>query len=133
MRDSALQSFVDRMRDQTTCEYVVLAYVMDPAHEALQPVAVAARELGSDDARLMLHIPTDFPTVVSVRHLDYMNILIEDWREIPNDRLGDLFRELRELSSGPLRAQSYGFCSIGELPRLVKEVLGANEQLKVDG
>lgn len=122
------------MRDQSTCEYVVLAYVSDPAQVGLLPVAVAARELGSDDTRgLMLHVPAVLGTVVSRRHLDYMHELFEGWREVASDKLDDLFRELRELSSGPLRTQNCGFCFIGDLARLVNQILGTNEQLKVDG
>jgi hypothetical protein len=122
------------MRDQDTCEYVVLAYVSDPAHQAFLPVVVAARELGSDDARgLMLHVPAVLAMVVSERHLDYMHELFEGWREVADDKLSDLFRELRELSSGLLRTHGYGFCSVGDLPRLVNEVLKIDEHLRVDG
>jgi hypothetical protein len=53
--------------------------------------------------------------------------------EATSDKLDELFRELRELSSGPLRTQNYGFCSIGGLPQFVNQILGANEQLKIDG
>jgi hypothetical protein len=95
---------------------------------------VAARELGADGAQgLMLHVPAVLATVVSDRHLEYMHELFEDWRAVASDRLDDLFRELRELSSGPLRAQGYGFCSIDDLPRLVNEALKTDEHLKVDG
>jgi hypothetical protein len=121
------------MRDQSTCEYVVLAYTSDLADEAPSPLAVAARELTSDDARLMLHVPAVFGAAVSKRHVDYIYELFEDWRGAASERLDNLFRELRELSSGPLRTLNYGFCSCGDLPRLVNEVLGANEQLNVDG
>jgi hypothetical protein len=120
-------------RDQATCEYIVLAYALDPAREAVSPVAVAIRELDSDDARLMLHVPTLLGAVVSKRHLDYIHELLGNWRGVASDELDNLFRELRELSSGPLRTQNYGFCSYCDLPRLVNEVLGANEQLKADG
>ena len=81
----------------------------------------------------MLHVPAVLGTVVSERHLEYMHELFEGWREVANDKLDDLFRDLRELSSGPLRTQSYGFCSIGDLPRLVNEALKTDEHLKVDG
>jgi hypothetical protein len=122
------------MRDQPTCEFVVLTYASDPAHVSLLPVAIAARELGSDDARgLMLHVPVVLGTVVSKRHLDYIYELFAGWREVTSDKLDDLFRELRELSSGPLRTQNYGFCSIGDLSQLVDQILGANEHLIVDG
>jgi hypothetical protein len=134
MRGRVLQPSMERMRDQDTCEYVILAYASDSALEALSPIVVAARELGSDDARgLMLHVPAVLTTVVSQRHLEYMYELFEDWREVTNGKLDDLFRELRELSSGPLRTHGYGFCSIGDLPRLVNDALKTDEHLIVDG
>lgn len=122
------------MSDQPTCEFVVLAYVSDPAQEGLLPVVVATRELGSDaDRRLILHVPAVLGTVVSKRHLDYMYELFEGWRAAGSDRLDDLFRELQELSSGPLRTLTHGFCLIGELPQLVNQILGSNEHLEIDG
>jgi hypothetical protein len=134
MAERVLHSLTDRMRDQDTCEYIILAYASDPAHQALSPVVVAARELGSDDARgLMLHVPAVLATAVSEGHLEYIYELFEDWRQVTDDRLDDLFRELRELSSGPLRTHGYGFCSIGDLPRLVNEALKTDEHLRVDG
>jgi hypothetical protein len=114
------------MMDQPTCEFVVLAYVSDVAQGDLLPVAFAARELGSDDARgLILHVSAVLGTVVSKPHLDYMYEIFEDWREASSDKLDDLFRELRELSAGPLRTQNYGFCPIGDLTKLVNQVFEA--------
>lgn len=134
MRDQLLQPSMGRMRDQVTCEYVILAYASDPAHQALSAVVVATRVLDSDDAGgLTLHVPAVLATVVSERHLEYMHELFEGWREVANDKLDVLFRELRELSSGPLRTHGYGFCAIGEIPRLVNEALKTDEHLKVDG
>jgi hypothetical protein len=117
------------MEHQVKCEFVVLAYASDATQEGLLPVAIAARELGSGDARgLMLHVRTVLETRVSKRHLDYLHELFESWGEMARDQIDALFRELRELSSGPLRAQDAGYCSIGDLPRLVNQVLGAYEQ-----
>jgi hypothetical protein len=116
------------MEHQLKCEFIVLAYASDVIQEHDFPIAIAARELGPDCSRgLMLHIPA-VRTAVSERHLDYLYELFESWRELADNQLEGLFRELRELGSGPLRTREVGYCSIGDLPRLVNQVLGANEQ-----
>jgi hypothetical protein len=114
---------------QPKCEFVVLAYAADATQKDLFPVAIAARELGPASARgLMLHVRAVLETSVSKRHLDYLHELFESWGEMARDQIDALFRELRGLSSGPLRAQDIKYCSIDDLPRLVNEILGANEQ-----
>lgn len=116
------------MEHQLECEFVVLAYASDATQEGLLPVAIAARELSSGEARgLILHVPAVLGTTVSRHHLDYLYELFESWREVARDRLDDLFHELRELSAGPLRTQDAGYCSSRDLPRLVNQVFGANE------
>jgi hypothetical protein len=117
------------MEHQLECEFIVLAYASDAIREDDCPIAIAARELGPDRSRgLMLHVPAVLGTSLRKRHLDYLHELFESWRELANDQLEALFRELRELGTGPLRTREVGYCSIGELPRLVNQVLGANEQ-----
>jgi hypothetical protein len=58
------------MRDQSTCEYVVLGYASDSAQEELSPVVVAARTSSDDRRGLMLHVPSVLGTIASKRHLD---------------------------------------------------------------
>jgi hypothetical protein len=117
------------MEHQLQCEFVVLAYASDVTQEDLLPVVIAARELGPERTRgLMLHVPAVFGTAVSKRHLDYLHELFESWRAVANDQLEALFRELRELGSGPLRTQDAGYCRVDDLPGLVNRLFGANEQ-----
>jgi hypothetical protein len=116
------------MEHQLQCEFIVLAYASDTTQDELLPIAIAARELASENARLMLHVPAVLGATVSKRHLDYMHELFESWREVANDQLDALFREFRELSAGPLRTQDAGYCPLEDLPRLVNRVLGADEQ-----
>jgi hypothetical protein len=111
------------MNEELKCEFIVLAYVSDPLQKSLSPVAVIGRELGSGNTRrLLLHVATVLQTVASKRHLDYLHDLFESWREVAGDGIDILFQEIGELSSGPLRAISSGFCSINDLPRVVGHV-----------
>jgi hypothetical protein len=120
------------MADQPTCEFVVLAYVSDPTQETLLPIAVAGRELSLGKPRgLILHVAVVVGTTVSERHQEYLYDLFESWRTLDNDKLDELFRDIRELSSGPLRTQDSGFCSSDDLPRLAGEVLGPHQKMDV--
>ena len=111
------------MECQLECEFVVLAYASEATQENLMPVAIAPGELSEDARGLMLHVPAVFGTIVSKRHLDYLYELFESWGEVANDQLDALFRQIGELSSGPLRALDAGYCSLRDLPRMVNRVL----------
>ncbi len=116
------------MTDRPTYEFVVLAYVSDPMRQDFLPVAVAGRQLGSNTTgTLALHVAAVLRNIVSKGHLDYLDDLFASWRDVSGDQLDSLFRELRELSSGPLRTQETGFCSIEDFPRI------ADRALRVDG
>lgn len=118
------------MKDQPECEFIVLAYVLDRTQDTMSPVAVVAREVAAKTEQgLILHLAAVIGTVASKRHLEYLYELFGSWQGMAGDRLGALFEELRELSSGPLRIHSSGSCSIGDLSHVVNQALGANEEL----
>lgn len=118
------------MTSSLTAEFVVLAYVPDPTREEMVPIAVAAREVGTvDNARLVLYVIPTLAKLVSKRHLDYLNELLQSWRQVSGDEVATLFCQLQELSRGPLSVQRSGSCAIGDLPQLATRVLGPNEAL----
>ncbi len=93
-----------------------------PSKRGLLPIAIAARELGLDKPDgLVLHVAIIVETVVSERHLEYLYDLVASWRELVSDKLDALFREMRELSSGPLRTQYSGFCFSLDFSRFIDQ------------
>jgi hypothetical protein len=117
-------------KNQPTCEFVVLGHAQGSLDAALTPVGIVVRELGwNSTPELRLYVPAVLGTTLSQPHLDYLHELFQDWRSTPNEGLDALFSELRELSSGPLRAQESGRCSMNELPGLVNRVLGTTRHL----
>ncbi len=118
------------MTSSLTAEFVVLAYVPDPTREEMVPIAVAAREVGTvDNARLLLYVIPTLAKLVTRRHLDYLNELLQNWRQVSGDEVAALFCQLQELSRGPLSVQRSGSCAIGDFPQLATRVLGPNEAL----
>lgn len=122
------------MREQPTCEFIVLAYASDPAKEDLLPVAIAARELGGGIASgLILHVSAFLPMVIRPAHLNYLHDLFDDWRSVKGDHLDSLFSEIRGLSSGPIRTFSTGFCTQDDLSGLAARFLATPELCKDSG
>ncbi len=109
----------------------MLAYVSYPTQESFLPIAVAGRELNlGKPGQLMLHVAVVVGTAINERHLGYLYELFETWRTLDGDKLDGLFREIKELSSGPLRTQDIGFCSRDDLPRLADQVLGHHQKVR---
>lgn len=118
------------MQADGKCEYIVLGYVSHHLQDEMMPVAVVGREIGpTNAAELRLHIAAVLGTIAGKSHLDYLHELFASWRETPVDRLDSLFSELRELSAGPVRTHSSGFCSITDFPKMVEQALGVHHEL----
>lgn len=114
------------MFDEQECEYVILGYAADALHAASFPIAALARFTRANGrSSLELRIKAVLPMTIPAPRQQYLSELFQSWREAASVEPDALFRELRELSVGPLRACFSGYCSIEDFPRLADEAFGA--------
>lgn len=118
------------MTDEHECEYVILGYAANALHAASFPIAALARFIGEDGSfSLELRVKAVLPTTIPATRQQYLSELFQSWREAANANPDALFRELRELSTGPLRACLSGYCSIADFPRLADHAFASSAAL----
>jgi hypothetical protein len=112
-------------------EYVVLGYAQDSVDNTTLPVVVACRIITSPPAGgLGLHTILALVNAIQPRHRTYLHELLDCWRETEVTKLPDLFKELGELSTGPLRTVEKGHCSREAYPHLLSTILGRQEEFR---
>jgi|GEM_PF-4697103 len=112
------------MRSEQECRYVVLGYADDALVEPVTPIAIVAVQ-GRSEAQqaVAMRVVTLMPTRMTTAYREYLFELFESWRQTPAPSLDALFRELRELSAGQLRACDFGYCSTADFPGIADQAL----------
>lgn len=119
------------MRNERECKYVILGYAGSALAEPALPIAICAVQARSKvEQALTVRIVPLMPPQMTTNYREYLFELFESWMQTPMLGLDGLFRELRDLSTGQLRACNTGYCANADFPGIADQALGANHELR---